>query len=93
MNVASRADGRDNCKGCTADVKVTDEQMARLWAKLGELPPEDLADDSMYEHRLALCRDCPSLQYGTTCRHCGCLVAWKARLSRSRCPLPGTSRW
>ncbi|WP_020617498.1 DUF6171 family protein [Paenibacillus daejeonensis] len=87
------ASGREPCKGCSADVKVSEEQMARLWERMGRLPAEDLAEPELYDERLALCRDCPSLQYGTTCQHCGCLVAWKAKLRRSRCPMPGAARW
>ncbi|MFS0723228.1 DUF6171 family protein [Paenibacillus sp. 1P07SE] len=93
MNDPQITVGREPCKGCTADVKVTDEQMARLWDRLGKLPPEDLASEALYEERMAKCSACPSLQYGTTCRHCGCLVAWKARLRRSRCPQPAAARW
>ncbi|WP_244862545.1 DUF6171 family protein [Paenibacillus sp. J22TS3] len=46
-----------------------------------------------YARRLDTCWSCPSLQYESTCKHCGCLVAVRAKLSDSICPYPGQSRW
>jgi hypothetical protein len=45
-----------------------------------------LALDEEAERRLALCGACPDLQYGSTCRHCGCLVEVRARLAEYACP-------
>jgi hypothetical protein len=44
------------------------------------------ADDSTYARRLEICSGCPDLQYGTTCRHCGCLVAVRVKLAAKGCP-------
>ncbi|MGF9701040.1 MULTISPECIES: DUF6171 family protein [Paenibacillus] len=49
--------------------------------------------DEEYAQRLSSCADCPALQYGTTCRYCGCLVQVRAKLVESTCPFPYESRW
>ncbi len=80
------------CKGCSADVHVTDAQIERVLTALAA-HPEDCVDDAGYERRLAACRACPALSYGTTCRHCGCFVAVRAKFKDKHCPLPGGARW
>jgi hypothetical protein len=45
--------------------------------------------DEVYERRLARCFACPSLQYGTTCAYCGCVVQVRAKLKDKTCPAPG----
>ncbi|MCC3375019.1 DUF6171 family protein [Cohnella sp. REN36] len=83
---------RTGCKGCTEDVKLTMEQIARMVSKLDRFP-ETCAEEEVYATRLAACRACPSLQYGTTCAHCGCIVQLRAKLRDKTCPAPGGSRW
>ena len=82
----------DACKGCSASVHVTDAQIERVLAKLA-LHPGDCVGDDRYAARLAACDSCPSLQYGTTCAHCGCFVRVRAKLAAKSCPRPGGSRW
>ncbi|WP_129080241.1 DUF6171 family protein [Anaerobacillus alkaliphilus] len=59
----------------------------------------DAIDDSrtvteeIYERRLEICMDCPSLQYGTTCRHSGCIVSYRTLLKDKSCPFPGQPKW
>ncbi|GLX66226.1 DUF6171 family protein [Paenibacillus glycanilyticus] len=76
---------RDGCKGCSADVRVTDEQIQRL---LSKLKPEVCVSDALYAKRLDACGSCASLSYGTTCMHCGCLVQVRAKLKDKGCPHP-----
>ena len=83
---------KEPCKGCSASVHVTDEQIRRMLAKL-ELKPFDCVSDAQYQERLKACGSCASLQYGTTCAHCGCFVQIRAKLRDKHCPLPGLSRW
>lgn len=59
--------------------------MVEKVAKLSEL----CVTDDVYEQRLASCAACPSLQYGTTCAHCGCIVQVRAKLKDKGCPAPG----
>ncbi|WP_276354957.1 DUF6171 family protein [Cohnella caldifontis] len=53
----------------------------------------DFVRDALYARRLAACRSCASLEYETTCMHCGCLVEVRAKLDGKDCPHPAGSRW
>lgn len=81
----SDIDGNDNCKGCRASVKIEEEQIRRL---LSKIRAEDSVPDDLYARRLEACRQCPSLSYESTCMHCGCLVAIRAKLKDKSCPHP-----
>ncbi|CAM3986220.1 DUF6171 domain-containing protein [Cohnella lubricantis] len=81
-----------SCKGCSADVHVTQEQIENMVRKLARFPDACVTDD-VYENRLSACSACPSLQYGTTCAHCGCVVQVRAKFLDRTCPAPGGSRW
>ncbi|SFJ43195.1 hypothetical protein SAMN02799624_04479 [Paenibacillus sp. UNC496MF] len=89
---ATRAGERELCKGCGASVHATEEQIERVLGKLA-LHPGDCVDDGRYGARLDQCASCPSLQYGTTCAHCGCFVRVRAKLAAKDCPRPGGSLW
>jgi hypothetical protein len=84
------------CKGCerSAGAHVPEHEVQRLLkAYLAGNPDERVVDDRIYADRLATCRACPDLQFaGTTCRHCGCLIAVRAKLARKACPAP-SPRW
>ncbi|WP_246309386.1 DUF6171 family protein [Paenibacillus alginolyticus] len=53
----------------------------------------DCVSDEIYQARLAVCRECPSLAYGNTCLHCGCIVQIRAKFKEKGCPNPGYSKW
>lgn len=76
----------DGCKGCSASVRLAPGEVERILAGYFQGRPYAVVDDATYQHRLDACRGCPSLQYGTTCKHCGCLVAVRARLADKACP-------
>lgn len=80
------------CKGCTSSVRVkVDETYEKLKATLMD---EDMAvSKETYKSRLDICKVCPSLQYSTTCQHCGCLVHARVLGKDSYCPDPSGSRW
>ncbi|WP_090580787.1 DUF6171 family protein [Paenibacillus sp. OV219] len=86
------AEPREGCKGCSASVHVTDEQLERVLRKLA-LHQGSCVSDSQYETRLSNCAACPSLQYGTTCAHCGCFVQVRAKIAAKDCPHPSGSKW
>lgn len=79
------------CKGCTASVNLSEEELAVL--RQLALHNEKLVTEEEYARRIEICRSCQALQYGTTCRYCGCLVEIKAKLESSRCPDPAGRRW
>ena len=78
------------CKGChrSAGANLPEREVQRLLSLyLATHPDERLVDEPTYAARLATCRACPDLQFGgTTCRHCGCLVAVRAKLADKTCP-------
>ncbi|MBW5445355.1 hypothetical protein GE107_04675 [Cohnella sp. CFH 77786] len=82
----------ETCKGCSADVNVSAQQIARMLKHLEDGEFERVPDD-VYRTRLDACFACSSLQYGTTCSHCGCIVHIRAKLADRRCPKPGTPQW
>lgn len=81
------------CKGCRASVRLKPGEVDRIVAEYLLEHPGSLADETLYRSRLANCRACEDLQYGTTCRHCGCLVEVRARLLDKICPRPGRPAW
>ena len=81
------------CKGCSGTVRISDAQVETILRDYLRTHPVPLADDTISARRLALCAACTDLLYGTTCRHCGCLVAVRARLGDASCPAPLDPRW
>lgn len=75
-----------DCKGCGASVRLGDAEVHRILTEYFQGRPVSTVDDAEYERRLAICRACDSLQYGTTCRHCGCLIQVRAKLADRDCP-------
>ena len=83
-----------SCRGWTASVRLAPAEVQRILSGyLADHLEAALVNDSTYAQRLAECEICPDLMYqGTTCRHCGCLVAVRAKLAGKGCP--GSSpRW
>ncbi|HSH92666.1 MAG TPA: DUF6171 family protein [Roseimicrobium sp.] len=85
-----------DCKGCerSAAARLAPGEVQRLLAQyLASHPAERVVEQSTYEARLATCAACPDLTFaGTTCRHCGCLVAVRAKLADKCCPA-SRPRW
>jgi hypothetical protein len=81
-----------DCPGCGVSVRLKPGELERIVAEYFRGEPPELASGAEAERRLALCGACPDLQYGSTCRHCGCLVEVRARLAGYGCPAP-VARW
>ncbi|MFC5529793.1 DUF6171 family protein [Cohnella yongneupensis] len=84
---------REGCKGCSASVHATAEQIQRL---LSKVKAEHSVSDEQYAMRLAACRTCESLAYASTCMHCGCFVQVRAKFKDKGCPHPDQAvrlRW
>jgi hypothetical protein len=80
------------CKACRVTVRLAPGEVQRLLADYLRTQPAAICDDATYANRVAICDACPDLAYGTTCRHCGCLVAVRAKLAEKTCPAP-QPRW
>jgi len=83
----------DDCKGCHASVRIPAAEVQRILAEYVRDHPQEVIDEAAAAQRSAVCADCDDLQYGTTCRHCACLVAVRARLADKACPRPADPRW
>jgi hypothetical protein len=90
--VVSEQSRGDNCKGCSANVHVTTDQLDRILSKLS-LHAEDCVTEEQYSKRLEQCKQCPALLYGTTCTYCGCFVRIRAKLIDKLCPNPAGQLW
>ena len=85
-------DGND-CKGCSSSVRMTEDEIHNLIeATLKTENIQHVAED-IYIQRLGICNKCSALDYGTTCRYCGCLVQVKAWLLSAKCPYPYDAKW
>jgi hypothetical protein len=82
-----------DCKGCSASVRISPEEIASLFSPSFKVRELKLVTEEEYTNRINTCMACPALQYGTTCKYCGCLVHMKAKLKASKCPFPYTPKW
>ncbi|MDQ0256767.1 hypothetical protein J2S74_004189 [Evansella vedderi] len=73
------------CKSCGINVHVDMDELM--------IDEEKSVSDDIYDERLAVCMECPALQYGTTCQHSGEIVSYRALFKEKRCPYPGKPRW
>lgn len=82
----------ETCKGCGVSVRLSEAEIERIIDEyFGQQRPV-MASAEESTRRLSICGACPSLRYGTTCAHCGCLVPVIARIQEKRCPAP-LPRW
>jgi hypothetical protein len=81
------------CKGCSTTVRLSPREAEAAFERLRLPPGTPLAAPVVYEQRMGVCAGCAELEYGTTCRQCGCLIQIRGRLAADGCPHPGGSRW
>jgi hypothetical protein len=80
------------CPGCNVRLRIPPAEVERVLAEYLRNNTQPLAEPDEADRRLAICQRCPDLRFGSTCRHCGCLVAVRTRLAGQSCPaLP--ARW
>lgn len=84
---------KDNCKGCSASVRMSQDDIEKAIEQLSRIKKIKFVDDVLYENRLEKCNECRYLEYGTTCLQCGCVVQIKAKLADSSCPYPKDKKW
>ncbi|WP_096189010.1 DUF6171 family protein [Evansella halocellulosilytica] len=75
----------NECKSCGIHVNVDMDSLL--------IDKEKSVSDDTYEQRLAICMECPSLQYGTTCQHSGEIVSYRALFKEKSCPYPAAPKW
>ena len=62
-----------------------EEYFRSLRAYIENLDVDIKASQSLYEMRLAVCRDCELLLQGM-CKSCGCYVELRAAVTKNACP-------
>ena len=73
------------CRKCLLEVIGETELIKSLEELKAAMPEEDRADSAEYARRLAICRECGSLNDGT-CAKCGCYVEFRALKKKMYCP-------
>ena len=74
------------CKKClTRDMTGQEEYFRSLREYIEHLDIDIRASQSIYEERLAVCRECELLFQGM-CRSCGCYVELRAAVGKNECP-------
>ena len=86
-------DPNQDCPGCQGTVWVDEAEIRKIFNEKIAVTKVKLATADVFEERMAICARCSSLDYGTTCRHCGCIVQIKARLAGAYCPHPAGRKW
>lgn len=72
------------CKRCLLR-EMAEADMAMIDKYKEAIKSEDRVDNTEYERRLAICKECDKLNAGT-CASCGCYVELRALATGSRCP-------
>ena len=81
------------CPDCGGTVRVPPEEVAKILRIIIETGHVEVAEDEEYKKRLDICKECASLEFGTTCLYCGYLVEIRARILKEYCPNPGYRKW
>jgi hypothetical protein len=83
----------EECKGCRGTVRLSEQETKQIFGDAIKASNAELANEETYKTRLEKCNECSALQYGTTCKYCGCIVQVKAKLLNAKCPYPYEPRW
>ncbi len=72
------------CKKCLLR-EMAEEDYCQIQKYKDAIKLEDRVSEADYEHRLAICKECDSLNAGT-CGACGCYVELRAVSTVGHCP-------
>jgi hypothetical protein len=75
------------------DSVIVTEEIIQELVKETEENLSVIVSDEVYQSRLKICENCPSLKYGTTCAHSGCIVRYRAKFKHKSCPFAGKPKW
>lgn len=77
--------GERICRRCLAKEMPDASYFQNMYDYINHMDPDIKADDSLYEERLTLCKQCDHLLNGM-CRICGCFVELRAAANKNHCP-------
>ncbi|MDO5518319.1 MAG: DUF6171 family protein [Clostridium sp.] len=73
------------CRKCLLDKVFEEDEYNNLKDYLSSIDEEIKADDTEYNRRLGICKQCDNLFNGM-CRVCGCFVEMRAAVKKNYCP-------
>ena len=76
---------KKSCRKCLLREMDEELYMRQLYRCIEMLDAEVKTEQTIYEKRLSLCRQCEYLESGT-CQACGCYVELRAATKKGRCP-------
>ena len=82
-----------DCEACAVSVHLTEQEIEEMFGTAVRIKNIKTVSEEEYARRMAICKACDCLLYGTTCRHCGCVIQVKAKLTAAKCPFPYNPKW
>lgn len=73
------------CRKCLLDKVFEEDEYKNLQDYLSSIGEEIKADDTEYNRRLEICKQCDNLFNGM-CKVCGCFVEMRAAVKKNYCP-------
>lgn len=73
------------CKRCLMREMDSQGYFKNLKEYIDNIDEELKADNTLYEERLSICKECDLLLSGM-CRSCGCYVELRAAMKKNYCP-------
>ena len=73
------------CKRCLLRESAEYDVYKSIEEHIEKIKPEEKSDETLYMHRLAVCRECDSLIPGV-CMKCGCYPEFRAAFLKMNCP-------
>lgn len=86
------SENNTKCKGCSGSVRVSESEIRRMLDEM-QMEGAEVVSPAIYETRVSICGECEALEFKTTCRHCGCLIAIRAWVKAKSCPHPASPKW
>lgn len=74
------------CKRCGLKTVLNKDEIDKMVDDVRNMKIP-LADDNLYQKRLAVCGECEKIEYGSTCMACGCMVQVRALTADGKCPM------
>lgn len=73
------------CRRCLSREMPDASYFQNMYDYITHMDPDIKTDESLYNERLALCKQCDQLLNGM-CRVCGCFVEMRAAVKTNQCP-------
>lgn len=82
----------EKCKRCLLFESAMKDTLKDVQEHLAKIPAKEKVDETVYQQRLASCKQCEYLVSGT-CLKCGCYVELRAAFIKQKCPNVKKREW